>query len=407
MIRALVILLLGLGLGLAPAHAEDRAAAERHFRAGEKAYKAQNFFAAAQNFEAAYQVLPLPEIAFSAAQAFRRQFRVEPRIEHARRAVELYRIYLEKVKRGGKVGVAADSLGEMQRELEKLTAAGAKAAAHIAANQTRLGISPQLTAEKAGGMTEIADLPDGNEVKITTLIDGKPVPPFEMVDVEPGVHKVHVEAEGYLPVDTTERAVKGSSNVAEIVMTPRPARVTLVTERGARIRVDGRVVGTAPMQTLELPAGKHLITISRSGRKSSAREIEVGRGQELKLDEPLTKTARRRAVPFVATGAALLAVVAISGGVFAFVETTRASDELAAIERGDQRPDAADRYATHIKRRDEVLTATYITGGAALALGAAAAALYWLDRPADEQQVRVTPTVSAGGGAGLSVGGRF
>ncbi len=403
MTRLLLILAL---LATMPAHADNRAEAERHFRMGEKAYKGQNFSAAAENFEAAYKALPLPEIAFSAAQAFRRQYRVEPRIEYAKRAVELYRVYLAKVKSGGKVGVAADSIGEMQRELDKLTAAGAKAAAQINANQTRLGVSPQLATEKHEALTEIADLPDENAVKLTTLIDGKIVPPFEMVDVEPGPHKVHVEAEGYLPADSTERAVKGVSSVAEIVMIPRPARVSIKTERGAQIRVDGRPAGTAPLATLDLPAGKHLITIVRSGREPSAREIEVKRGQELSLAEPLEKTGRRRAVPFVATGAGLLAGFAIASAVYAVVENSRASNQLSDIERGDQQPGAADRYTGLIKRRDQALTATYISGGAAIAVGAMAAALYWLDKPSEEH-VRIAPAINAGGGASVMIDGRF
>src|SRR5207248_4111962 len=43
----------------------DRETAERYFRAGEKAFAAQNFAAAAVDFEEAYKALSLPEIAFS------------------------------------------------------------------------------------------------------------------------------------------------------------------------------------------------------------------------------------------------------------------------------------------------------------------------------------------------------
>ena len=49
--RAIVILVLLCGV----ASADDPKAAERYFRAGEKAYAAQNFEAAAKNFEEAYK----------------------------------------------------------------------------------------------------------------------------------------------------------------------------------------------------------------------------------------------------------------------------------------------------------------------------------------------------------------
>jgi len=399
--RALLIVALVAGVAHAQP-AQSRAAAERAFRAGEKAYKAQNFGAAAQNFEEAYKHLPIPEIAFSAAQAYRRQYRVEPRLELAKRAVELYRVYLDKVKRGGRVGDAADSLGEMQREVDKLTAAGAKAASAAAGliDRTRLGISPQLTAETKGGdLHEIADLPETSETKMVTLLDGKPVTPFEMVEVAPGPHTIHVEAEGYLPKDTSERAVKGVSSVVEVVLQPQPAKVSIATTSGAKIRVDGRPAGTAPLAApLDVPAGRHVVAISHAGRDAVAREITVTRGQTLAMREPLDKTTKRKLVPWVATGGIALGALAVASGVFALVEDSRASDQLAAIQKGDQPPSAAARYQLLLDRRDRATTGMYVTGGAALLFGAAAAALYWFDSPSDDS-LRVT---ALPGGAAVS-----
>jgi hypothetical protein len=403
--RAALVLVLALA-GTTLARAEDRATAERHFRAGEKAYKAQNFGAAAANFEEAYKELPLPEIAFSAAQAYRRHYRVEPTLEHAKRSVELYRVYLDKVKTGGRVGVAADAIGEMQREVDKLTAAGMKLERDPAIDRTRLGVSPLLGAEKTGaGMREIADLPDGTDVKLVTKIDGKDVPPFQMIDVEPGPHTVHVEAEGYVPHDSTERVVKGASSVAEVVLVPKPARVTVTTEAGAHVRVDGRAIGDAPLAAFELPAGKHIVTVVRSGREAVSREIDVARGQVVAVDAPLERTARRRAVPYVVIAAGTFGVVSIAGAVFAIVDNSRANDQLDAIATGDQRPATADRYDQLISRRDKLVTGAVIAGGAALAIGATAAALYWLDRPS-EDNLRVTPAIHGGGG-GVALSGRF
>jgi len=272
--RAVIVLLLLAGI----ARADDRAAAEKYFHLGEKAYAAQNFAAAAANFEEAFKALPLPEIAFSAAQAYRQQYRVEPKLEYAKRAAELYHVYLDKVKTGGKVGVAADSVGEMEREVDKLTAAGQKAAAVAAIDRTRLGVSPIFGVEKQGALREIADLPDTTAVKVAATIDGKPVAAFALIDVEPGPHKVHVEAEGYLPADAVATVVKGETRVAEPPLAPRPGTIELHTERGARIRVDGRPVGTAPLDPprFELPAGKHLLRLVNPEAKiDQSVEVEI------------------------------------------------------------------------------------------------------------------------------------
>ena len=92
MIRALLIPVLVAGT----ARADDKVLAEKYFRAGAKAYSAQNFQAAASNFDEAYKALPMPEIAFSAAQAFRKLYQVEPKPEYVRRAVELFEFYLAR-----------------------------------------------------------------------------------------------------------------------------------------------------------------------------------------------------------------------------------------------------------------------------------------------------------------------
>ncbi len=403
--RALIIWLL---LAPAIAHADeagDRAAAEKYFRAGERAWTAQNFAAAAAQWEEAYKLYPIPGIAFSLGSAYRRQYRVDPKLEYAKRSAELYRAYLEKVKTGGKVGLAADYLGEMDREVDKLTRAGAKIAAQVQVERTRLGVSPILGSEKKSAITEIADLPDAAATKIKVTIDGKDVPPFELVDVEPGPHKIHVEAEGYVPSDTVASVVKGASPTVDPVLSPQPGKVTLKTEKGTRVRVDGRPVGTAPLGAFELPAGKHLLTLSAVGREPVAREIEIGRGGQLTLEEPLQKTARRRAVPFVVTGAVALGVITIAGATFAIKLDNDADDKLAAIRAGDQRPGAKEDYDDLVRRRGEVLTGTLITGGACLAVAGIAGAMYWLDRPSEEG-LRVTPMMTPGGG-GMTYSRRF
>ncbi len=403
MMRAVLMV---LALCTSTALAEDTKAAERYFRAGEKAYKAQNFAAAAQNFEEAYKAAAIPEIAFSAAQAYRRQFRVDPKPEYVRRSVELYTEYLDKVKTGGRVGDAADSLGEMKRELDKLGGMSRVEAAKVV-ERTALGINAELESESQGGaMREIADLPDAATLKIIATIDGKPVPPYEMVDLEPGPHAIHVEAEGYLPVDRTDRAFKGAAVFVDIKLMPKPAQVTVKTEHGARIRVDGRPVGTAPA-TFEVPAGRHVIAISRDGREPIAREIIVTRGQKVTVREPLDKTLRRRSVPWIFAASGGLVVLTAVVGVYAGVQDAGASDRFDVItQRGDVLDEERRAYEAQLDSRDRAVTATWILGGVAVGVAAIATTLYLFDSPSDDR-VRVTPMLSAGGVGGAQVIGRF
>lgn len=402
--RALMIVLLVPALALA----DPRSDAERRFRIGEKAYKAQNFAAAADHFEEAYKIIALPELAFSAAQAHRRQYRVDRKLERAQRAAELYRIYLDAVKSGGQVGAAADGLDAMERELAKHGNASAGSLGSVV-ERTTIIVNPELVTERTGEML-VADTPDTDNVKnqpvIVVLLDGKPAPVYEKIDVEPGPHEIHVEVEGYMPADAKERAVKGSNTTANIQLEPRPAKVTVKTESGARIRVDGRPSGTGPVAELSLPAGRHVIGIQRKGRESIAREITVGRGETLTLDEPLEKTTRRKAVPWVIAGAGAFAAFSTASIIGAAIYDGRASDKRDSFENpGDKRESDVAEYNRLVDRKNQLATGAWITGGAALVLGSAAIVLYAFDSPG-EAEVRVTPAATPGG-AGVIVGGRF
>ena len=207
-----------VGVALARPASADRAAAQQYFRAGAKAYAAQSFAAAAQNFDEAYRAEPLPEIAFSAAQAYRRLYRIEPRAEHVRRAIMLYRAYLAQVKSGGRVGDAADNLAEMQRELDRLGAAGAPSSAtgpvNVGPARTRLGASVSLVDQlgsEAGAVREIGEATGALAPGLVVSIDGKAVEPFALIEVSPKDHLISASADGYFPIDKKAMAVDGQS----------------------------------------------------------------------------------------------------------------------------------------------------------------------------------------------------
>lgn len=395
MIRVLVILILVSGV----ARADDRKAAERYFRAGAKAYAAQNFAAAATNFDEAYKALPMPEIAFSAAQAYRRLYRVDAKPQYVRRAVELYQTYLREVKTGGRVGDAADNLAEMKRELERLEAAGVKTAAAAAAPPTtRLGVNVTVVGQASaelGAMREIADAGGdtlGDTLKgLAVAIDGKRVEPFTLVEVEPKEHVIAVTADGYFPVEKKTVAVAGQSSLVDVELRPMPAKVTVQTEADARIVVDGRAMGTAPSAALELSAGTHLLAVLRRGREPFSKELTVARGQELVVRAPLQPTARRRAVPWLLGSAGVFAAGAITTGTFALLRDRRASELRDQIEVGNRPEMDAVAYEAAVSSRDRFVMWTWILGAGAVAAGGAGTVLFYFDTPtSDSAAIGVT-----------------
>jgi hypothetical protein len=401
-----VVLVLAAGV----AHAEDRAAAERFFRAGAKAYAAQNFAAAAASFDEAYKASPIPEIAFSAAQAYRRLYRIEPKPEHVKRAVELYRAYLARVKTGGRVGDAADNLSEMERELDKLRLSGVSSSSAPAVVRTRVGINVSFADQRATpGSEDLREIADAtNEAAthgLTAKLDGKPVEPFALVEVEAKEHLISVSADGYFPVEKKTIVVDGQSSLVEVELEPKPAAVNVKTESGARISVDGRPVASAPGAPLELPAGKHLITVLHRGREPFAREVNVTRGDALSFDAPLVMTARRRAVPWVLGGAGVLAGVAITTSIIAGVHDGKASDLRAQIDAGNRPPSDGDAYDAEVRSRDRYVTATWVLGGAAVAAGTVGALMFLFDTPSAEG-VQIAPVIN-NHSSGIVLGGTF
>lgn len=381
------------------AHADDRAAAERYFRAGAKAFAAQNFAAAATDFDEAYKQLPMPEIAFSAAQAYRRLYRVDPKPEYVKRAVELYRLYLDKVKTGGRVADAADNLADMQHELDKLEHEGAKFGS-TESSHTRLGVSV-TTGGDAGAVTEIGDAAGTQTRGLHATIDGQVVEPFALVDVDAKEHTLAVSADGYISAEKKVMAVAGQSQLIELELKPKPAIVHVATEDGADVTVDGR----EGSPRLELPAGKHVIEITHRGREPFARELVVTRGQELTLPAPLEKTSRRKAVPFVLGGAGVLALAAGATALAAESHDSDAGKLRDQIQAGNAASSVADRYDAEVQSRDHYVTATWVIGGAALAAVTTGVLLYWLDKPSAEG-LHLAPAVGPTGG-GVTFGGSF
>ncbi len=401
-------LIAGVVLVTSMAHAEDRAAAERYFRAGAKAYAAQSFQAAAQNFDEAYTASPIAEIAFSAAQAYRRLYRIEPKPEHVKRAVELYRAYLAQVKTGGRVGDAADNLAEMERELDKLKGNGVLGTStDIAVAHTRIGVSVTFTDQRASEeLREIADATGEAATKgLTAKLDGKAIEPFALIEVEAKEHRIAVTAEGYFPIEKKLIAVDGQSSMAEIELHPKPAAVTVKTESGSRISVDGRPVATAPTAALEIPAGKHLVTVLHRGREPFAREIDVSRGSVLALPAPLEHTTRRRAVPWVLGGAAVLGAAAITTSIVAAVHNSNANHLRDLLDAGNRPPRNADDYDAEVRSRDRYVTATWVFGGAAVAAGTIGVLMFVFDTPSAEG-VQLAPAIGSGS-TGIVLGGTF
>ena len=92
-------------------------------------------------------------------------------------------------------------------------------------------------------------------------------------------------------------------------------------------------------------------------------------------------TTRRRAVPCVAITAGGVGVLAIATGVGALLVDTSASVADQQIQMGNAPTSVGKDYEDKRVWRDRLVTATWITGSLAIAIGGVAAWMYYADHP--------------------------
>lgn len=395
---ALVALVTGLALA-APARADDKKEeAKKLFRAGERAFDAGSYDTAAEAFERAYEVLPLPAIAFSAAQAYRLGYFKERDAAKLKRAVQLYRTYIEKQKQGKRVKDAVANLAELEPLLARAESGG-QVGELDRAQRTSVVLSSPVS-EATGSV-------DGGEPKKL---------PFDL-EVEPGRHRVVIEAPGYRRFDKQVDLVEGQMRAVEGDLEPLPVKLAVTARPGAVVRVDGRRVGEAPLgQPLPVEAGTHFVAVTLRGHHPWVQQVVGGRGETVKLKADLPMTRQRKISFGFVIGAGALLVGATATGLVALgagseakdLEDQRQAQGLTPAELADYR-DARD-------RRDAARAATLGLGGLGLAVGAVGAILYYFDNtPPGEPPSRsgkaaagaaVVPLVG-GGAAGLALHRRF
>ncbi|MBL8627292.1 MAG: hypothetical protein JNK64_38735 [Myxococcales bacterium] len=387
--RAIVatLILALLAATAAPVAADDRKTAEKHFRTGERLFSAGDFVHAAGSFEQAFATLPLPAIAFSAAQAYRLAWAKAKDKDPAllQRAVALYRIYVEQDPSGDRVVEASAALGDLEPLLGKVTGTGAAP------------VIPKLT-----GVTITSALPG-----VKVAIDGAAPVGLPLVKELPvGAHTVVASAPGYAERTLPVATVDGALVPVEIELDALPARVTLALEAGSAVAIDGRAADGDVRRGVAVPAGRHLVTVTRRGRRAFAQEFEVGRGEAIAITARQPVTSQRRIATWVLYGAGALAVGAGVAGTFAYLSD---ADAAALADRRADRGlsiDEVARYEALRTERDDRRALAYGLAGGALAVGFTGALLYWFDRDEPRGLPAIAPTVS-GDGAGVAVGGAF
>jgi len=364
----------------------DLERAKSYFSAGSKAYDRSQYDAAIVAFEAAYELAPRPALAFSLAQAHRLQFYLDRDPLKLERSVELYETYLRQAPSGRRRVDAVDHLATLKPILLRMQQEQRlEGLRRQRKDETQVMVSTDVAGAKAA-------------------VDDGPLRDAPLVaKIAPGPHEVRVVAEGYASKHLGIQAVEGRLVVVEADLDPLPATLAIQTTSGAEVAVGGRVVGETPLDApLRLDAGRHLVTLRKTGARPVAQELNLARGEAQTLKVDLEPTVQRRiAWAVVATSGALLTAGGITAG-FAVARDADASELSDRVDQGPAlSPSERDELTRLTSERDDYRLASGLLLGGAVVTGVTGVLLLIFDRPRPDvgRTIEVVPGI---GGAAVS-----
>jgi len=144
----------------------------------------------------------------------------------------------------------------------------------------------------AAGTRRVLSVPDGLRIETrpagaSVWIDGRVAgeAPLSIREMRPGLHQVRVAQEGYAPAELTFEILEGTTpSSLRFVMAPLHSSTDIFSEpAAAAVTVDGRRIGTTPIEELALGPGPHAIRLEREGFLPVVKQVEARPGVKLVL----------------------------------------------------------------------------------------------------------------------------
>ncbi|HVZ70876.1 MAG TPA: PEGA domain-containing protein [Polyangia bacterium] len=239
----------------APPSAAKLGEARLHFQQGVALYKEQNFDAALAEFQGAYAISGEPVVLYNLGLTQKALFR------YADAAATLERYLSESAAHGQPVAKAR------RAEVENLVAE-----MHSLLADVTLVVKP----------AEASVLVDGRAAALG--IDG-------VVKLAAGSHVVEATAPGYVGDKKAITVVAGVPQTLALTLAaiPKTGHVRVQSsEIGARVAIDGKDLGPAPVE-LELAPGGHTVEATAPGFAPTHLEIVVAAGQARTIVAPLER----------------------------------------------------------------------------------------------------------------------
>jgi len=248
MIGRVLVLVAAVACLASPASASDKEEAKRLFESGLKLMTADDFGAAAANFERSVALYPTQNSLFNLANCYKALQRYAEALETLKR---LHRDFGDKLK--PEIKEAAE-----QQEAEIRS---------VAATLT-VKVAP------AGAKVVL----DGREMSATAL--SRPLL------LAPGDHTIEASLAGYRATRRSVRLVSGAERSEEIVLSIEPGYLLVRSEpAGAAVVVDGEQKATTPLiEPVALTPGPHTVAVRLAGRREAERRVEIRAGERQVLE---------------------------------------------------------------------------------------------------------------------------
>lgn len=187
--------------------------------------------------------------------------------------------------------------------------------------------------------------------------------PF-FVRATPGRHRIIISGRHHLPRRRVVSVAEGRLEHVHLPLKARPAELTVSTDAGARLLVDGAFVAQAPFdEPLSLPPGRHIIDVALHGHRTEQTEVRLRPGTRHDVAIDLSPTPQRYgALTLFAVGAAGIAA-SIGFGVASALNDTAAGQASVQSER-DRLEGLADDHRLGAALAAGGGFVTWIAGGA-------------------------------------------
>jgi len=118
--------------------------------------------------------------------------------------------------------------------------------------------------------------------------------PHRANNVPAGTWQIHLELEGYLPIDYEITLAAGQDRVDSRVFRPAPATLVVTTEPvGVQVTLGGRSLGSTPLTKDNLTAEKGVtLSLTKAGFESMSFKVDLERGKTLKVERTLKEAQK-------------------------------------------------------------------------------------------------------------------